>query len=52
MDELLSLIQCVQDELNRLVKPKRDWCTKPEVIALSQKLDEYINEYHRRELGR
>jgi|GEM_PF-5780822 len=49
MDELLSKIQCVQNELNRLVKPIQGCCTTPEILRLSQTLDEYINTYHRME---
>lgn len=47
MDELLSKIKYIQENLNRLVKPGRSWCSDPEVLSLSQKLDAYINEYHR-----
>ena len=49
MDELLSKIQCIQDRLNRLVKPIQGCCTTPEILRLSQTLDEYINAYHRME---
>jgi len=49
MDELLSKIQTVQKELNRLVKPIKGCCSTPEVLRLSQTLDEYINAYHRME---
>mgnify|MGYP003836127993 CR=1 FL=1 len=49
MDELLSKIQSIQKELNRLVNPKTGCCTTTEVLRLSQTLDEYINAYHRME---
>jgi len=50
MDELLSKIQRIQEELNRMVKPRKGCCTTPEVLRLSQTLDEYINAYHRMEI--
>ena len=49
MDALLSKIQSIQKELNRLVNPKTGCCTTPEVLRLSQTLDAYINTYHRME---
>ena len=49
MDELLSKIQSIQKELNRLVNPKKGCCTTPEILRLSQTLDDYINTYHRME---
>jgi len=49
MDELLAKIQNVQKKLNRLVNPKTGCCTTPEILRLSQTLDEYINLYHRME---
>ncbi|CDX02277.1 Spo0E like sporulation regulatory protein [Desulfitobacterium sp. LBE] len=42
--QLLRLIEDMRKELNQLGKRKP--LTDPEVISLSQRLDELLNEYH------
>ena len=47
INDLKKLIEEKRRELNQYIKSKNACLTDPEIIRLSQELDELLNRYHR-----